>query len=282
MRREPAAGARSGMSQREPSRARPTAEELRSLFLAKYGPPHATGWGPRRRFEFGYYPPGEVYEAIVDRYVTVGCRWLDVGGGKAIFPEHPSLARQLVARASHVVAVDPSDNVHRNEFVHERVQCFLETYTPDSLFDLVTLRMVVEHVADPPAFADALGHVVKPGGRVIVFTVSSWSPLARAAAVVPFCLHYPVKRFFWGGEPEDTFPVHYRMNTRRHLRAHLNRAGFQEELFLSVDDLSTFSRFKMLNYLELVVWRAMQQLGWTYPEHCLIAIYRRAGDQRHT
>jgi SAM-dependent methyltransferase len=256
-------------------KARPTEGELRSLFIAKYGPPDATGWSPRRRFESGYYPPADVYEAIVDRYVTPGCRWLDVGGGKAIFPENPNLARQLVTKASQVVAVDPSDNVLKNAFVHQRIQSFLETYTPDSPFDLATLRMVIEHVADPPAFAKALGRVVKPGGRAVVFTVNRWSPLARAAAVVPFCLHYPLKRFFWGGQEEDTFPVHYRMNTRRDLRAHLNRAGFEEEAFLRVDDLSTFSRFKTLNYAELVIWRAMQQLGWTYPEHCLIGIYRR-------
>jgi SAM-dependent methyltransferase len=151
--------------------AMPTSAELEAVFRSKYGDPAATGWSPRRRHGFGYFLPADIYEAVVARHSHPGCHWLDVGGGHAIFPENPTLAKELVARCSRVVAVDPSDNVHRNPFVHERVQSFLEDFATDTSFDLATLRMVVEHVERPGAFTAALGRLVRPGGRVVVFTV---------------------------------------------------------------------------------------------------------------
>ena len=135
--------------------------------------------------------------------------------------------------------------------------------------------MVVEHVADPRAFAEALARLIRPGGRVIVFTVNRWSPIALLAALLPFRMHYPIKRWFWGGQSEDTFPVHYRINTRRALRAHFDTAGFDEEAFIRADDLSTFGQFKTLNYGELLLWRGLRRLGVSYPEHCLVGLYRR-------
>jgi 2-polyprenyl-3-methyl-5-hydroxy-6-metoxy-1,4-benzoquinol methylase len=119
-----------------------------------------------------------VYEALVAKHVVDGCSWLDVGGGRAIFPENPSLARDLVERCALVAAVDPSSNVSQNEFVHQRTQCSLEQYDPGYQFDLATMRMVVEHVQDPETFVATLSHLVRPGGVVILFTANRWAPIA--------------------------------------------------------------------------------------------------------
>jgi hypothetical protein len=84
-----------------------------------------------------------------------------------------------------------------------------------------------------------------------------------------------VKALFWGGEEEDTFPVHYRMNTRWTLRRLFEAAGFAESSFWRLDDLSVFGRFRFLNYAELLAWRTMSAAGVGYPENCLLAVYRR-------
>jgi SAM-dependent methyltransferase len=256
----------------------PTREQLKGLFLQKYGHPEQVGWAPRRRYRFAYYLPSDVYECLVGTLVTPGCAWLDVGGGHDIFPQNPGLARELVSRSAKVVAIDPSDNVLRNRFVHERVQSTLEEYRPDQQFDLATMRMVVEHVSSPEGFVEQLARLVKPGGVAVVLTINRLSPIGLLSWLLPFRFHHPIKRFFWGGEKEDTFPVHYLMNTRPELRRLFEHVGFKEEAFARLDDLSALARFRRLYHLELLAWRGLKFAGLSYPEHCLLGVYRRRSD----
>jgi 2-polyprenyl-3-methyl-5-hydroxy-6-metoxy-1,4-benzoquinol methylase len=261
-----------------PADTLPTRQELESMFMRKHGSADTVGWAPRRRFRFGYYLPADMYEAVVSRLVFEGCTWIDVGGGHAIFPDNAGLANELVARCARVVAVDPSENVHQNRFVHERAQSTLEEYRPGAQFDLATLRMVVEHVGSPERFVAALAGLVNPGGTVVVLTVNRRAPISLLSWLLPFRLHHPIKRLFWGGEEKDTFPVHYRMNTRADLRCLFEQAGFEERLFAKLDDLSAFGRFEWLNYLELLAWSVLRRLGLGYPENCLLGVYRRHGE----
>ncbi|WP_197171216.1 class I SAM-dependent methyltransferase [Novipirellula aureliae] len=204
-----------------------------------------------------------------------GSYWLDVGGGHAIFPNNPDSASELVSRCKVVVAVDPSEYVRENQFVHESVCSPLEEYSSAIQFDLATMRMVVEHVEDPVQFVASLGRLVKPGGYVVVFTVNRNTPIATLSTVIPFGLHHPIKRLFWGGDEKDTFPVCYRMNSRDVLRELFSNAGFDERAFEKLDDLSTFGRFKVCNYLELLGWSGFRWVGKSYPENCLLGIYQR-------
>jgi 2-polyprenyl-3-methyl-5-hydroxy-6-metoxy-1,4-benzoquinol methylase len=252
----------------------PTRAELEGHFVQKYGDPSSTGWAPRRRRRFGYAHPADIYEALVDRLVRPGTRWLDVGGGRSPFPENIALARDLIARSGYAVAVDPSPNVRENRDAHEAIQSTLEQYVASQPFDLATARMVVEHVEDPAGFVAALARLVRAGGLVVVLTVSLWSPITVLSRVLPFSLHHPLKRVFWGGDEEDTFPVQYRMNTRRVLRDVFAK-DFEEAGFARLDDLSLFGGFKMANYAELWAWRTLSSLGLQYPEHCLLGVYRR-------
>jgi SAM-dependent methyltransferase len=259
-----------------------SADELADLFRLKHGNPNDTGWAPRRRFSAGYFTPADIYEATVRRLARGGASWLDVGGGSSLFPENPRLAKELVAECSRVVAVDPSDNVAKNPDVHERVQSRLEAYRADAPFDLATMRMVVEHVDNPEAFVQALGRAIKPGGRAVVFTVYRWAPLTVLSRAIPFRFHYPLKRLVWNGEEEDTFPVEYKMNTRTTLHRLFSGNGFVEESFASLDDLSLFGDRRVLNLLELTLWKALRGMGVGYPERCLLGVYRRTASSAQT
>jgi SAM-dependent methyltransferase len=253
--------------------------DLEQLFEQKYGRSNKVGWAPLRRHHWGYYLPADVYEACVSKLVFDGCSWVDIGGGHSIFPDNPALARSLVSRCSLVVAVDPSENVKNNDFVHRCSQCLLEDYyQADVLFDLATLRMVVEHVDNPSRFMLALQGILRPGGIVVVFTVSKMSPISLLARLIPFRLHHPIKQFFWGGDEEDTFPVHYKMNAPRVLRSLFTKHGFEEVAFAYLDDLSTFARFPYLNRAELVVWKVLSRVGLKYPESCLLGVYKKSDD----
>jgi SAM-dependent methyltransferase len=253
----------------------PTWGDLEEVFLLKHGDPATFGWGPRMRRRFGYFTPDEVYEALVGRLVEPESSWLDVGCGREIFPNNRPLAGRLAARCRVLVGVDPDDNLDANPHVHERAKTTIDDYRSGHRFDLVTLRMVAEHITDPETALTSLARLTRPGGKVVVYTVNRWSPVALAAKAIPFGLHHAIKRVLWRTEERDTFPVAYRMNTRRALRGLFERHGFREASFGYLDDCRTFGRFRLLNHLELIAWRLLHVLRLRYPENCLLGVYER-------
>ncbi|MBX9700551.1 MAG: class I SAM-dependent methyltransferase [Acetobacteraceae bacterium] len=250
-------------------------EEAFRMRVAEAG---ATGWSPRMRRRFDYFTPDESYEGVMMTLVGPDTAWLDVGCGHQIFPSNPALARLLADRCRLLVGLDPSDNIDRNTFVHERAKCMLEDYVTDHRFDLISLRMVAEHVTDPASAVAALARLCRPGGRVVVYTVSKWSPASMAAALTPMAVHHTAKRLLWETAPEDTFPTAYRMNTRTTLKRQFEAAGFAEERFLRLADCRSFARWPLTQQAELMVWRGLTALGIPYPEACLIGVYRRDAD----
>lgn len=247
---------------------------LRILRL-KYGSFRNLGPGPQQRLQHRYFLPAEHYETLLNTLVTPQTRWLDVGGGRSMFPHNAPLAQMLTNRAAHLVAVDPSENVHDNHLADERHQCLLEDYQTNQRFDLATLRMVAEHVEQPDALLDRLSALLAPHGRVVVFTVHRWSPVTLLSRLLPFTWHHRLKKHFWGGQEADTFPTRYRMNTRRTLARQFAAAGFVEEHFAYLDDLSVLSQFSLGHRLELKLWRILQIVGLRYPECCLLGVYRK-------
>lgn len=266
------------MSAQPPSSGfdRPSELELAAVFRNKYGAPANAGWSPRQRHKFGYHLPADVYEALLARVIVPGCEWLDVGGGHQIFPANPQLAQSLSDRCGVVVAVDPSDNVRHNPYVNECVQSTLEDYQTERKFHVATLRMVAEHVSDPVPVVQALHRLLRPSGIVVIFTVNRRSPLTILSRAVPFRWHHPIKKLFWGGEEEDTFPVQYKMNSRAVLKELFEGHGFLEVSFDYLDDLSTLGQFRLGSYLELLWWRALKQFGLRYPENCLLGVYQKS------
>lgn len=249
--------------------------DLEELFRGKYGDLAGVGWAPRLRHRFRYFTPDEHYEAVVAKMVRPGSRWLDVGCGRNIFPSNPALARRLAARCALVVGVDPDATLEENEVVHRRVRTGIEGFRSDEVFDVVTLRMVAEHITDPHAAVASLARLTRPGGRVVVYTINRWSPVPVITFFTPFVLHHPAKRLLWNSESKDTFPVAYRMNTRKTLTDLFARHGFREEAFAYLDDCRTLSNFRATQLGELCVWRVLRALGRRYPENCLLGIFER-------
>jgi hypothetical protein len=250
-------------------------EQLEEVFHLKYGNPDETGWGPRTRWRAGHFNPDDHYEAIVAQLVTNKCRWLDVGCGRHLFPSNAPLAERLSTRCELLIGVDPDPTLAENPFVHERFQGPIEEFRSETRFDLVTLRMVAEHVARPFELAETLSHCTAAGAHVVVYTVNRWSPVPLVTSVVPFALHHPIKRLFWRAESKDTFPTCFRMNTRRTLEKIFASGGFEEAYFDYLDDCRTTGGYRLLQRVELGIWRTLRKLGLRYPENCLLGIYRR-------
>ena len=100
--------------------------------------------------------------------------------------------------------MDPSSNVERNPFAHRRCQSMLEDYQDIERFDLATMRMVVEHVAQPDEFVAGLARLVKPGGKAVVYTVNRWAPVTLISSNTPMWFHHAAKRILWRAREEDT------------------------------------------------------------------------------
>jgi len=193
-----------------------------------------------------------------------------------VFPHNPALSQALAKRCALLVGVDPSDNLDENRFVHRRVKRTIEEFESEHTYDLASLRMVAEHIPHPKLAVESLARLIRPGGRVVVYTPNRWSPISVASSVIPFWLHHAIKSLIWRTGREDTFPTFYRMNTRRRLRALFEESGFKEVGFAYLDDCTTaFARLRVLCLLQLVLWRLFRAVRLRYPENCLLGVYER-------
>jgi len=248
---------------------------IADIINQKYGPRENWGWGTRLRARFAYNTPDDWYEALLLDTVGPATRWLDVGCGRTPFPQNPVLARRLSEECSLLVGLDPSENIESNPYLHERVRLPIEDYRPDRQFHLVTLRMVAEHIRNPVATVSALSGIAAPGGLVVIYTVWKWAPASIAAAATPMWVHHRAKKLLWNSEERDTFPVVYKMNTRRDLQRLFAAAGFEEESFEFLDDCRSSHRSKIMNTAELYLRTLCRKLGFRYPEACILATYRK-------
>lgn len=248
---------------------------IEQVLRLKYGAPEKTGWAPRLRRQFGYCTPDDLYEGLLFDLIGEDTAWLDVGCGRTVFPSNPKGAALLAARCRLLAGLDPSDNIQENPLLHERAQCVLQDYWTERRFDLITLRMVAEHIDEPVAALTALARLTKPGGRVVIYTVEKLSPVTIISAMTPMGVHHAVKKFLWRTEERDTFPTVYKMNSRHALRRLFQAVGFCEESFKHLDDCRSFGRWRWSNMLELIAWRCLQTVGLRYPEACILAVYRR-------
>jgi len=258
----------------------PTREELMAVYRQKYSRKDALGWGPTMRLNFGYFTPNDYYEALVGKLLPAGRDWCDVGCGRSIFPDNPELAERYAARCRFVYGIDPDDNVRENPFVHGYFQGLVEDCQTDREFDLVTLRMVAEHIVDPSSALRRVASLLKSGGHAVIYTPHKWAVMSIAASVVPFGLHNPLKRLlWWTSEARDTFPTQYKLNTYKDLKRHGEQAGLEQVHYERLDDCRISTSYRALNWLELSARNALRGIGIPYPEACIVSVLqKRASD----
>lgn len=242
----------------------------------KYGDLGTGGWAPKQRLAFGHLTPADWYEALLDAIVTPQTVWLDVGCGRDLSPGNIPTARRLADRCRTLVGIDPSDNIDENAFVHDYLKMPIEDHPPGRKYNLITLRMVAEHIEAPETVVNKLAGLLLPGGRIVIYTVAGYSPSVLVASITPLWVHHVVKQILWRTEERDTFPTVYRMNTRATLGRMFAAEGLSEEMFAYLGDCRATARFKFLQYIELSLWKGLSSIGLRYPEACILAVYKSA------
>ncbi|MDQ2804280.1 MAG: hypothetical protein M3Y41_16965, partial [Pseudomonadota bacterium] len=97
--------------------------DVEEALRLKHGPAAAHGqWTLPMHRRFGYVSPDAWYEGTLLRLCRPGAAWLDVGGGRHVFPHNGRAAELLARRCRLLVGLDPSPNILANAHVHERLQ----------------------------------------------------------------------------------------------------------------------------------------------------------------
>ena len=251
----------------------PSKEDLHTVYDEKYGNKQDIGWGPKLRSSFDYFTPDDYYEAVIMNLAKDNFSWVDIGCGHNIFPSNPELAIKLAQKAGFLLGIDPDENINDNLLLTEKFKGTIDEYNPKRKFDLITLRMVAEHIVNPDLTLEGIKKLAESGSLVVIYTPNKWAPSSILARYTPISVHHFFKKILWDTDERDTFPVQFRMNTREKLKALFQSKGFDEVYFTNLDDCRFFSKIYMLKYAELIFWRILKSLRIRYPESCLLGIY---------
>lgn len=118
---------------------------------------------------------GRLARDPLDRRPFAGLRLLDIGCGGGL------LSEPMARLGASVVGVDPSEknigtaSVHAGEVgldIDYRVGTAEHLAAAGETFDVILNMEVIEHVADPAAFAQTCTGMLRPGGLMVVATLN--------------------------------------------------------------------------------------------------------------
>lgn len=170
--------------------------------------------------------PEASFEQRFRELVRPGDLVLDAGCGRGKY----SAGTDFDPRSYKVVGLDREfESVCQNPFLNSQV-CGNVNELPfvDASVDVVYGRWLVEHLENPRIALKEFHRVLKPGGRLALFTTNLLHYYGAVARVTPQWFHVWFNCHVKGFEEGDIFPTYYRANTRRRIHKLLRDAGFCE------------------------------------------------------
>jgi ubiquinone/menaquinone biosynthesis C-methylase UbiE len=168
--------------------------------------------------------PEEVFEERFRGLVHEDAWVLDAGCGAGKFA-----ARRLRGINYFLTGIDVCESVGQNQHVDSRVGGSVSSLPfADNSFDVIYGRWLVEHLENPVVAMREFYRVLKPGGRLAIFTTNLLHYYGGTAKVTPHRFHLWFNRQR-GFTEDDIFPTYYRANTRWRLGELLAEAGFQKK-----------------------------------------------------
>ena len=167
--------------------------------------------------------PEEYFEQRFRDMVRPGDLVLDAGCGNGKY----SAEKQSDICAHKVAGLDNFESVRQHPFLDYRI-CGDVNALPfgDASFDVVYGRWLLEHLQNPTVALREFHRVLKPGGRLTLFTTNLLHYYGAVARVTPQWFHVwfncRIRKF----EEADIFPTYYSANTRWTVHRLLRAVGF--------------------------------------------------------
>jgi len=167
--------------------------------------------------------PENVFAETLRQTILPGDHILDAGCGTGKFFSF-DFAKKAGCR---LVGTDTRKDINDNFEMDFCVRAKLNVLPfADASFDVVNCRLVIEHVDFPDQVVKEFYRVLKPGGRLAIFTPNLLHYFGATAKLTPHWFHVWFNSRVRGFDENDTFPTHYRSNTRRRLRRLALESGF--------------------------------------------------------
>lgn len=173
----------------------------------------------------------EAYASLVSAHLSPDTVWLDAGcGSRLLEADLDPLEDWLAAQCKTIIGMDASLTPHRSIQSLVKGTLYQLPFADNSL-DLITCRMVVEHLDRPRlAFTEA-ARCLRPGGALVVITpnLANYAIFGNAVAtkLLPEKLRLLIVHASDSRADEDIFPVRYKANTMPRLVQSLNASGLQ-------------------------------------------------------
>ena len=173
----------------------------------------------------------EAYACLVAEHLSPYTAWLDAGcGSRLLEDDMDTLESWLASHCKSIFGMDPTVSCNRSIKSFLRGSIYHLPFA-DNSFDLITCRMVIEHLERPPEAFTEVVRCLRPGGAFIVMTPNllNYGILGNAVAakLIPEKLRLRIIRASDTRTEEKVFPVRYKANTMRRLIGLLNGSGLQ-------------------------------------------------------
>ncbi len=196
-------------------------------------------WTPSYRYRW------EVYESYFKDFLNSETVWLDLGcGHNADIEEKKHLA--FFASGVDIIKNEP---LLAHPFILSDITVL--PFKSDTI-DLVSMRFVMEHVADPGALFKELNRVLKPGGKLIFGTTNVWSPVIFLPKLLPYTVRKKMILKVFKVEDEDIFPTYHRFNSYVKIKK-----NFHELKLLKLDFIQDLNAMNKVLFLVFFAWHVL-------------------------
>ena len=201
------------------------------------------------------------YGRALQRYVSPGIRWLDVGCGYQILPDWampPAEQKRLARSVAFLAGADVDERIKDHPLLTYRIKA-LGGALPfkAETFDLVTANMVVEHISDPENFLSDIFKVLRPNGRFIFHTPNYLFWLIFISHLVPDPVKKSIIKIIEHRDAEDVFPTYYTMNSSGRIGRLARQAGFEVEELRIIGTSRIFDRLGPIGWAECFVQKGL-------------------------
>jgi SAM-dependent methyltransferase len=184
-----------------------------------------------RKLNPNYSPRHEIYNQLLNEYINGETIWLDIGCGRN---EHVAEYGQ---KAKLALGIDRLINpgITDAPFIQANLR---NIPLPPDYADLITLRMVVEHIERIPEDFFEINRILKPNGKLIILTTNIMSPVVFLPSLFPSALKNWLILKIFKVSHEDVFPTHHRFNSPRVIKrgiCNLRPINIQYLEFVSLD-----------------------------------------------